>query len=67
MPATVPPLVYRMDELPHVVGLSRATIYRLVKRGAFPKPVGLTGTAVGWRATDLQEWLTALPQQEKPA
>lgn len=39
--------------------LSRASIYRGVAAGSFPKPVRLTpaGRRVGWRSEDIQAWM----------
>jgi len=39
-------------------GLSRATVWRLVREGKFPKPIQLTGGhAVGWAASEVQRWI----------
>jgi prophage regulatory protein len=38
-------------------GLSRATIYRYIASGAFPRPVQLTAHAVGWKESEIQAWL----------
>jgi prophage regulatory protein len=39
--------------------LSRASIYRGVAAGTFPRPVRLTsaGRRVGWRSEDVQAWM----------
>jgi len=40
------------------VGLSRSTIYALVQRGEFPKPVRLSGTrCVAWRSDEVEAWI----------
>ena len=38
-------------------GLSDATIWRMYRRGDFPRPIQLSANAVGWRETDVEEWL----------
>lgn len=38
-------------------GLCRSTIYDLMSKGQFPKPIKLTSKAVGWRDADIQQWL----------
>jgi prophage regulatory protein len=39
-------------------GLSRPTIWRLVKEGRFPRPIHITsGHAVGWAASELESWI----------
>lgn len=49
--------VYRLPNLIEQIGLSRATIYKMVKAGTFPKPIKLGVRAVGWLETDIDEWL----------
>lgn len=38
-------------------GLKRSTIYSLMKKGKFPRPVKLTGKAVAWRESDIKAWM----------
>jgi predicted DNA-binding transcriptional regulator AlpA len=35
----------RLPEVEHLVGLHGSTIYRLVRKGKFPKPIPLTDRA----------------------
>ena len=47
-------------EQPRVAGLlpiSSATLWRWVKRGAFPAPVKLSDRMTAWRADDVQAWI----------
>lgn len=37
--------------------LSRATVYRRVKDGTFPKPIRIGENRVVWRHEDLEAWL----------
>ena len=39
--------------------LSRASIYRAMSAGTFPRPIRLSpgGRRVGWRETDVRDWL----------
>lgn len=37
-------------------GLSRPTIYRLMKAGKFPKSVTIGGKTIAWRESDLLAW-----------
>ena len=39
------------------VGVSRSTLYEMKARGDFPEPVQIGARAVGWRSTDVDEWL----------
>lgn len=62
-------LVYRIGDLQRVIGLSKWTVYKLMKTGDFPQPIQLTSKAVGWRASDVEKWVndrqpTALGQQD---
>ena len=49
--------ILRRDEVLEVIGLSRATLYRLIGEGAFPAPVKLAANSVGWRESAIREWL----------
>jgi prophage regulatory protein len=42
-----------------MVSLSRTTIWRLAKRGEFPRPVRLSAGRVGWSASAVQRWIAA--------
>ena len=49
--------IYRRPEVEARTGLSRSTIYLMIKAGTFPKPVKLGARAVGWREADILDWL----------
>lgn len=49
--------VIRKRELLKMIPLSDATIWRMEKRGEFPKRFTLGGRAVGWFADEIDEWL----------
>ena len=38
-------------------GLSRSTIYAMIKLGIFPKSIKLGPRAVGWLDSDIQAWI----------
>lgn len=40
--------------------LSRSTIYRLVAEGKFPNPVKISARRIGWRESDLDEFIANL-------
>ena len=52
-----PPRVMRMSEVTQAVGLSRASIYRLVKLGKFPRPFKIGISAVGFDLAEINFWL----------
>ncbi|MHB1157128.1 MAG: helix-turn-helix transcriptional regulator [Phycisphaerales bacterium] len=46
-------------------GVSRAHLYRMMDRGAFPKPLRLGG-AVRWRVDELRAWIDAgMPDRKR--
>ena len=53
--------IVRTPEACQLSGLSRSTLLRLVRDGRFPKPVRLSPNAVGWRLSDLAQWLESRP------
>ncbi|MGN6654745.1 MAG: helix-turn-helix transcriptional regulator [Rhodanobacter sp.] len=68
-PPPPPPLVLapndrilRMSAVTDRVGLSVATIYRRMNRGAFPSSVPLGGTIVGWRESEINAWIATRGQ-----
>ncbi|MBV8772228.1 MAG: AlpA family phage regulatory protein [Deltaproteobacteria bacterium] len=50
-------VILRKAELESVVGLDRSTISRLVARGMFPPPIKIGLRAVGWRNSEVEQWL----------
>lgn len=53
--------VLRPREAARYVGLSRPTIDRWRKAGKFPKALQLGAQAIGWRRSNLDEWLDERP------
>ena len=45
----------RRREVEELTGLSRASIYRLMRSGRFPLPVRVSATAVRWKASDITD------------
>lgn len=41
-------------------GISRATIYRMMKAGKFPHPVSIGTGAVRWKQSEVTAWLQSL-------
>lgn len=41
----------------NLTGLSRSTIYDLMAKGLFPRPVRLTAKAVAWPESAISDWL----------
>ncbi|MDE0653910.1 MAG: AlpA family transcriptional regulator [bacterium] len=55
------PEIYRLPAVVSACGISRSTIYEMIGRGEFPRPVKLGARAVGWRRSDIEAWLTSRP------
>jgi prophage regulatory protein len=49
-------LIWRENRVKEETGLSRTTLWRLVKMGQFPPKVQLGPRATGWRAEEVIEW-----------
>ena len=47
-----------MAEIRVRTSLSRSTIYRLMQRDEFPRPVQISPGRVAWREVDLADWLS---------
>jgi prophage regulatory protein len=57
----------RLPELMQTVSLSRSAIYEKVADGQFPKPVRLSGRAVGWLSNEVEDWCTAQVKASREA
>jgi len=53
----LPERIVRTKELLELTGLSRTTIWRMEKAGTFPKRVSLGEASVGWRFSEVSEWM----------
>jgi prophage regulatory protein len=56
--------VLRLNEVKTLTGLSRSTLYARIAADAFPRPVSLGERAVGWRQTEIDEWIAALSSKQ---
>lgn len=55
--------VLNIAEVVDRIGLSRASIYRLVAEGKFPTPIKLGDRRIGWRDSSINEWLQSLENE----
>jgi len=51
------PTILRRKQVESRVGLKRSTLYQRVAEGTFPAPVNLGARAVGWVASEVDQWL----------
>jgi prophage regulatory protein len=54
--------IIRRKALEARIGLSCSTIYMMMSEGRFPRPIKIGRRAVGWRASDVEEWLETLTE-----
>ena len=52
----------RRRAVKEMTGLSRSTIYDLMAKGDFPRPVRLTSKAVAWPESAVADWLAQRPK-----
>lgn len=53
----LPLLTVRMNDVVEMTGLSKATIYRLIKSGDFPPIHKLGRRATGFAFSDIEHWV----------
>ena len=49
--------IIRLNEVMHLTGLSRSSIYAYMSQGIFPKSVKLGKRAVGWLRHEIDAWV----------
>lgn len=47
----------RLPQVLKDTGLSRATLYRKIQDGTFPKQARIAARCVGWRRSAIEQWL----------
>ena len=53
----------RVKDVERELGISRTTIWRLVKAGTFPPPLRITPKAIAWRRLDIEAWQEQLAEK----
>ncbi|GAL13915.1 hypothetical protein JCM19233_4925 [Vibrio astriarenae] len=48
--------IIRMKELTSIIGVSRGTIYNLIKKGDFPQSIQLGTNSVGFLQSEVLAW-----------
>ena len=49
--------ILRLRAAKDLTGLSRSSIYLMMRAGTFPKNISLGARAVGWLEADIQAWI----------
>ena len=57
--------ILRLEQVMQVTGLKCSTIYLYSKQGKFPRQVKLGPKAVGWVASEVQDWIEARKQASR--
>ncbi len=52
-----PTIILPIGDVIRRVGLSRSTIYDLLRKGNFPPPVPLSENRVGWLEHEVEAWI----------
>jgi prophage regulatory protein len=55
--ASVRDVLLRIGDVCVVTGLSVPTIYRLISRSRFPRPLKITRTARAWKLSEITAWV----------
>ena len=50
-------MIMRMTDVCSELGVSRASVYKLLASGGFPKPLKLGKRAIGWERDHIQQWV----------
>ena len=51
----------RRRKVEKITGLGRSSIYRLMQKGEFPRPVRVGPAAVRWRESEVNAWVESRP------
>ena len=51
--------ILRKPRVLALIGIGNTSLYAAIKRGDFPAPVKLGVRAVGWRRSDIENWLAS--------
>ena len=58
---------HRRSSVEKITGLSRSTIYDMMDRNEFPRPVRVGRRAVAWPESTIQQWLAERPTTDTTA
>jgi prophage regulatory protein len=50
---------YRVKDLSEILSMSDSTIWKMVKKGTFPKPKHITKRMTVWLRQDISDWVEA--------
>ena len=62
MATTTADRLLRLNEVITRTGLSRSSIYRMMRDGSFPEPLKIGARAVRWPESEIEAWLASRPR-----
>jgi prophage regulatory protein len=65
--ASLSEMLLRVGCVSKVTGLSVPTIYRLMAKRDFPRPVKLTSYARAWKRSEIMAWIDSRPRGDSDA
>jgi prophage regulatory protein len=57
-------IILGVQEVLRMTGVSRRTLYRMMKDNEFPRPYKITNSRIGWKKFELIEWINKLQHGE---
>ena len=64
--ASVRDVLVRIADVCAITGLSVPTIYRLMGRSRFPRPLKITSSARAWKLSEIMAWVDSREREDSP-
>ena len=58
--------IFRISQVCKATGLSKTSIYELIKQGKFKRPIQLSTRCVGWLSSDIEEFIAERVKASRP-
>ena len=58
--------ILRKKEVLEMVGMCYVSIWKMMARGEFPRSIQISPRAVGWRESEILDWLKSRPRVAEP-
>lgn len=58
-------MILKINEVVQKCNLSRATIYKKVKEGTFPKQIKLSERSSGWLESEVNQWIESRVEERE--
>jgi prophage regulatory protein len=56
----------RLPEVVRLTGIPRSSVYSMVSKNLFPRPIKLSERSSAWRLDELQVWIEARTKASRP-